>query len=102
MKAISANFDFLGTHDAQLVRLGGLAERYFKDDPNTSLIKLRQFGEVLAQLTAAKSGLLASPEEQQADLLEIGQVRVHGRRGGQADRLADVARTRNLVSPHIR
>ena len=46
-----------------------LAERYFKDDPNTSLIKLRQFGEVLAQLTAAKSGLFASPEEQQADLL---------------------------------
>jgi type I restriction enzyme R subunit len=69
MKGISANFDFLGTHDAQLVRLGGLAERYFKDDPNTCLIKLRQFGEVLAQLTAAKSGLLASPEEQQADLL---------------------------------
>src|ERR1043166_186613 len=45
MKGISANFDFLGKHDAQLVRLGGLAERYFKDDPNTSLIKLRQFGE---------------------------------------------------------
>ena len=69
MKGISANFDFLGIHDAQLVRLGGLAERYFKDDPNTCLIKLRQFGEVLAQLTAAKSGLLASPDEQQTDLL---------------------------------
>lgn len=69
MKGISANFDFLGIHDAQLVRLGALAERYFKDDPNTCLIKLRQFGEVLAQLTAAKSGLLASPEEQQTDLL---------------------------------
>src|SRR4051812_16584789 len=69
MKGISANFDFLGTHDAQLVRLGALAERYFKDDPNTCLIKLRQFGEVLAQLTAAKSGMLASSEEQQADLL---------------------------------
>jgi len=65
----SANFEFLGKHDVQLVRLGALAERYFKDDPNTSLIKLRQFGEVLAQLTAAKAGLLASPEEPQADLL---------------------------------
>ena len=52
MKAISANFGYLGSHDAQLVRLGGLAERYFKDDPNTCLIKLRQFGELLAQLTA--------------------------------------------------
>ena len=56
-------------HDTQLVRLGGLAECYFKDDPNTSLIKLRQFGEVLAQLTAAKAGLLSSPDEQQIDLL---------------------------------
>src|SRR5713226_4091165 len=69
MKKISAHFDFLAPHDAQLVRLGALAERYFKDDPNTCLIKLRQFGELLAQLTAAKAGLLASPEEQQSDLL---------------------------------
>jgi type I restriction enzyme, R subunit len=69
MKPPSANFEFLGEHDTQLVRLGALAERYFKDDPNTCLIKLRQFGEVLAQLTAAKTGLLASPEEPQADLL---------------------------------
>jgi type I restriction enzyme R subunit len=37
MKGISANFEFLGTHDAQLLRLGALAERYFKDDPNTCL-----------------------------------------------------------------
>ena len=69
MKGISANFEFLEAHHTQLVRLGGLAERYFKDDPNTCLIKLRQFGEVLAQFTAAESGLLTSPEEQQADLL---------------------------------
>lgn len=61
MRSISANFNFLSGQDAQLVRLGGLAERYFKDDPNTCLIKLRQFGERLAQLTAAKAGLLGSP-----------------------------------------
>lgn len=69
MQNISANFDFLGKHDEQLVRLGALAERYFKDDPNTCLMKLRQFGEVLAQLTAAKAGLFSSPEEQQTELL---------------------------------
>jgi type I restriction enzyme R subunit len=69
MQSISANFEFLGKHDVQLVRLGALAERYFKDDPNTCLIKLRQFGEVLAQLTAAKAGLYSSPEEPQSDLL---------------------------------
>ena len=99
MKPISANFDFLGKHDAQLVRLGALAERYFKEDPNTCLIKLRQFGEVLAQLTAAKAGLLASPEEPQADLLrrlkferivprEVGelfhQLRIAGNRATHA------------------
>jgi len=65
----TANFGFLAKHDVQLMRLGALAERYFGDDPNTSLIKLRQFGELLAQLTAAKTGLLPNPEEPQADLL---------------------------------
>jgi type I restriction enzyme R subunit len=95
MSRVSANFDFLGKHDAQLVRLGALAERYFQEDPNTCLMKLRQFGELLAQLTAAKAGLLASPEEPQTDLLrrlkfegivprEVGelfhQVRIAGNR----------------------
>ena len=41
----SPNFAFLAEHDEQLVRLAALAERYFADDPNTSLIKLRQFSE---------------------------------------------------------
>ncbi len=43
------NFAFLDHHDAQLGRLASLAERYFPDDPNTCLIKLRQFAELLAQ-----------------------------------------------------
>ncbi len=64
-----SNFAFLSQHDIQLVRLGALAERYFHDDPNTCLIKLRQFGELLAQLIAAKTGLLQPGEESQADLL---------------------------------
>jgi len=65
----SPNFHFLRSHDPQLVRLSALAERYFPDDPNTCLIKLRQFAELLAQLTAAKTGLFISTEENQADLL---------------------------------
>jgi type I restriction enzyme R subunit len=59
----SANFSFLAEHDAQLVRLGALAERYFKDDPNTCLLKLRQYGETLAQLVAAKAGLFRDAQE---------------------------------------
>lgn len=69
MKMQSGNFGFLKAHDPQLVRLGALAERYFHDDPNTCLIKLRQFGELLAQLIAAKTGLYETREELQADLL---------------------------------
>jgi type I restriction enzyme R subunit len=69
MQPISANFNFLGKLDAQLERLGALAERYFKEDPNTCLIKLRPFGEALAYLSAAKAGLYSSPEEQQTELL---------------------------------
>lgn len=69
MEFTSNNFDFLRQHDAQLVRLGALAERYFHDDPNTTQIKLRQFGEVLAQLVAARTGLFERSDESQADLL---------------------------------
>jgi type I restriction enzyme R subunit len=56
-------------HSAQCVRLAALAERYFRDDPNTCLIKLRQLGEVLAQEVAARMGMYTAPDEPQADLL---------------------------------
>ena len=38
---MSINFAHLRPYDEQLFRLGSLAERYFPDDPNTALIKLR-------------------------------------------------------------
>ena len=63
------NFAHLEAHDEQLVRLGMLAERYFADDPNTALLKLRQLAELLAALVAAKVGLYTSREEAQYDLL---------------------------------
>lgn len=65
----SSNFAHLQAHDEQLVRLGLLAERYFADDPNTCLLKLRQLTELLAQLAASRVGLFTTPDEQQADLL---------------------------------
>ena len=65
----SHNFQFLAAYDPQFVRLGTLAERYFRDDPNTCLIKLRQFGELLAQEVAARVGFFASADEPQSDLL---------------------------------
>jgi type I restriction enzyme R subunit len=49
---VSPNFAHLRPYDEQLFRLGSLAERYFPEDPNTSLLKLRQLGELLAQQVA--------------------------------------------------
>ena len=54
---LTSNFVHLQEHDEQLLRLGMLAERYFPEDPNTSLLKLRQLTELLAQLVATKVGL---------------------------------------------
>ena len=64
-----SNFSVLSQHDEQLLRLGMLAEKYFADDPNTCLLKLRQLAESLAQMLAARTGLYVSPEESQFDLL---------------------------------
>ena len=44
----SANFAFLSVHDAKLVQLAALAERYPRDDPATAIFKLRQFAEFLS------------------------------------------------------
>ena len=52
MQVRSENFAYLEQHDDQLVRLAYLAERYFSDDPNTCLLKLRQFNEPISWPTA--------------------------------------------------
>lgn len=74
-RRLRSNFAQLGQHDEQLLRLGLLAERYFAEDPNTCLLKLRQLGEVLAQQVAGRAGLLVSGEESQYDLLRRLQDR---------------------------
>ena len=79
---VSPNFAFLKVHDLQLVRLGSQAERYFAEDPNTCLIKLRQFGELLAQLVAATVGLYEDKAETQIELLR--RLELRGAIGGEA------------------
>ncbi|MEB3353730.1 MAG: type I restriction-modification system endonuclease, partial [Cyanobacteriota bacterium] len=66
---MSTNFLHLQSYDEQLFRLGVLAERYFPEDPNTALLKLRQLGELLAQQTASRFGLELRIEETQQVLL---------------------------------
>ena len=67
--SITSNFAHLAEHDEQLVRLGVLAERYFADDPNTAILKLRQLAELLAQQVAARIGVYTSPDEAQYELI---------------------------------
>ncbi len=69
MAGLSSNFAQLREHDEQLLRMGMLAERYFTDDPNTCLLKLRQLAEALAQIAAIHVGLSPQPDETQYGLL---------------------------------
>lgn len=48
-RGLPSNFSFLSEHDPLLVELASSAERAFASDPNTTLIKLRQLGEAMAQ-----------------------------------------------------
>lgn len=47
-KPDTANFGFLARYDGALMAVAASAERYFAEDPVTCLMKLRQFGELLA------------------------------------------------------
>jgi len=59
----ASNFGFLSDHDPKLVQLGAFAERYFRDDPPTCLIKVRQLAELVAKLVAAHHALYAKDRE---------------------------------------
>ncbi len=65
----SPNFGFLAEHDPLFADLAGAAEQVFSSDPNSTLIKLRQLGEALAQHLAASSGIEFDEQTSQSDLL---------------------------------
>ncbi len=64
-----SNFGFLQEHDSLFVEIALSAERAFSSDPNTTLMKLRQLGEALAQHIAALVGIEFDDKTSQADLL---------------------------------
>lgn len=64
-----SNFSFLAEHDPLFVELACAAERAFVGDPNTTLIKLRQLGEAMAQHIAVLTGIEFDETTSQADLL---------------------------------
>lgn len=114
----SVNFGFLIRYDIALVQVAGLAERYFPDDPITCLMKLRQFGELLAQQLAARAGVFTGVDEGQSELLgrlkrdtayprdvidlfhdlrRIGNDAVHQHRGDHATALTGLKVARQLA-----
>lgn len=123
---MSTNFAHLRRYDEQLFRLGVLAERYFPEDPNTALIKLRQLGERLAQHMASRFGVFTSLEETQLalvrrleldglierevaalfhDLRKNGNAATHGLQGDHASALStpqDRLAAWGVVPPQLR
>ena len=117
-KPTSANFGFLARYDGVLVAVTTQAERYFAEDPVTCLMKLRQFGELLAQQLAARAGVFMGVEEAQSDLLgrlkrdtayprdvidllhdlrRVGNEAVHQHRGEHGTALAGLKVARQLA-----
>ena len=113
----SVNFAYLRGHDLRLATLGAQAERYFREDPSTSIIKLRQLAELLAKLIAAHHALYRGEREtfeetlrrlsyeriipkEAADvfhaLRKIGNVAVHDAIGGHAEALTSLKFARQL------
>ena len=114
----SANFGFLARYDPGLVVVAARAEQYFADDPVTCLMKLRQFGELLAQQIAARTGVFTTLDEPQAELLarlrregtvprdvldvfhdlrRRGNVATHGHQGDHAEAMAALRLARQLA-----
>jgi type I restriction enzyme R subunit len=83
--ATSLNFTFLGPQLAVLERLAGQAEAYLADDPNTCLIKLRQFAELLAQHVASQAGLYLTTDDRFVDV--VNRLRDRGLLGPDVSRL---------------
>jgi type I restriction enzyme R subunit len=91
------HFEHLRGYHEQLFQLGSLAERYFQEDPNTSLLKMRQLGELLAQQVASRFGVELRIEETQQQLLR--RLECEGVLGREvADLFHGVRRKGNLAN----
>ena len=123
MDQTRSNFQFLDQLDGELTNLGRLAESYFQDDPSTSLIKLRQFGERLTRRHAAMVGIDLLDGDTQSDTLrrlqyeraapervldvlhhirKLGNAAVHDGKGDHREALACLKMSVQLGVWHVR
>ena len=94
----SANFRFLKHHSPLMLQVAAQAERYVFEDPNVSLIKLRQLTELLAQDVAARTGIYTDAEENQLSLLN--RLYERGILDGQVSRLFHSVRKAGNTAVH--
>ncbi|WP_367104220.1 type I restriction-modification system endonuclease [uncultured Psychrobacter sp.] len=66
---IASNFYFMEEHDPIFLELACNAERVFKSDPNTTLIKIRQLGEALAKDLARRNNVIFDKDIKQYQLI---------------------------------
>lgn len=71
-----ANFAYVQQPDPLLHRYASLGERYFAEDPNGSIVKMRQFAEALTHAVAAGFGIPASTEDEFVAVLRSFDWRV--------------------------
>ncbi|WP_199431194.1 DEAD/DEAH box helicase family protein [Qaidamihabitans albus] len=64
LAAAVPNFGYLLVHDPLLVMYGAMAEQLVFDDPNTSMVKCRQFGEALTAQAFSQFGIPGMPDKQ--------------------------------------
>jgi type I restriction enzyme R subunit len=114
----SPNFEFLTPHHELLVRYAAQAERFVFEDANLALIRLRQFGELLAQQACAYVGiptteqtefsvvlnLLRDRRAATSDVLDLfhglrkaGNSAVHSHVGTQSEALHQLRMARTLA-----
>ena len=90
----TTNFSFLKQYEPLFFQLATTAEKAFSADPNTTLLKLRQLGEALAQDVACRIGLDVGerhPDERLGRGDEIAASRGQGEyHGGEPGRTAVV------------
>jgi type I restriction enzyme R subunit len=67
----SPNFDFPAKLDTALMHQLVLPERYCIEDPNSALMKLRIFGELLAKNLAARFGIFTDQSQQNEILKKL-------------------------------
>ncbi len=77
----STNFEMLRQHWPDLASLGGHAEAYVFDDPQSALIKLRCFAEKLVGIVYREWALPCYPNDKFIDRLEKQCFRVRYRHG---------------------